>query len=117
MGYLGDFGYLKTHKKVCTPVVISMRLCSHLRPTRFKEELSQLSGQKYHITQKEVFLFFFQVLNSGSSHFPEDQHKEYLNELRGIFKYYTHKFGVDDNKFIMALSFNIWFNNKKDNLR
>lgn len=72
---------------------------------------------KYGISQKDVFLFMEGLLVGKLASFNEEKHATLLTEFRTLFDYYTHKFGVDDNQYIMALSFKIWFRTEASGLR
>ncbi|MFT5165471.1 MAG: radical SAM superfamily enzyme YgiQ (UPF0313 family) [Saprospiraceae bacterium] len=72
---------------------------------------------RYDISSKKVFLFMEELLLGSSPYFPEEAHITLLEKLRTLFHYYTNKFGVDDNQFIMSLSFKLWFKEGASGLR
>ncbi len=72
---------------------------------------------RYDLSNKQVFLFLEEILVYGSSFFPEAPHHRLLEQLRNTFDYYAKKFGVDDNQFIMTLSFKLWFKEGEIGLR
>jgi len=72
---------------------------------------------RYGISFEDVYLFMVRILQGKHEAFNENNFSTFIDDLRKSFKFYTNKFGIDDNKFVTDLSFMLWFTNDEDGFR
>lgn len=80
-------------------------------------QLVNLYLSRYGLTGRASLLFLEELLLGRPTGFPEEQHEQVLGELRQLFDYYANRLGVDDNQYVMALSFKLWFAQGEDGFR
>lgn len=109
-----------SHPKMSTQEIIRGRYFMGMVHMLHNHNLGQVTNlflSRYDISNKDVLLFLEEILEGKSSYFIGEKHDLLLKKLRQLFNDFTNKLGVDDNQFIMSLSFKLWFTEQENGLR